>query len=82
MKELIKQVNSLPLIVKLLLCIPCIEIFYGICRIINGINKENLLWVVLGILTIIPGAAFMWIVDIIYVLLFGHAFLLGDSLLG
>lgn len=81
MKELIKQVNSLPLIVKLILCIPCIEIFYGICRIVQGINKNNLLWIILGILTIVPGAFFMWIVDLIYVLLKGHAFLLGEELL-
>ncbi len=82
MKDLIKQVNGLPLLVKVLLCIPAIEIFYGICRVVNGIAKNDVLWIVLAILTIIPGAFFMWIVDLIWVLWKGHAFLLGDELLG
>ena len=77
MQDLIKKVNSLPLIVKLLLCIPLVEIFYGICRVINQLSKGNILLLVLAVLTIIPGAAFMWLVDLICVLLNGHAFLLG-----
>jgi hypothetical protein len=80
MSDLIKQVNALPLIVKLLLCIPCVEIFYGICRVVNGVCKNNIVWIVLAILTIIPGAFFMWILDLIWVLLKGHAILLGDEL--
>ena len=82
MKSLIKQVNSLPLLIKLLLCIPAVEIFYGICRVINGIVKNNVLWIVLAILTIVPGAFFMWVLDVIWVLWKGHAFLLGNELLG
>lgn len=82
MNELIKQVNGLPLIVKLLLCIPCVEIFYGICRVVNGVVKGDLIWVVLAILTIIPGACFMWLLDVIWVLWKGHAILLGDEIFG
>lgn len=77
MKEFIKTVNSWPLIVKLLLCIPMVEIFYGICRIINQAAKGNLLMLVVAILTVIPGAVFMWLVDLVCVILYGHAFLLG-----
>jgi len=77
MKGIIKTVNSLPLIVKLLLCIPVVEIFYSICRVINGCARKNVLWIVLGILTIVPGAAFMWLVDLIWVIMTGHACLLG-----
>lgn len=79
MQDLIKQVNDLPLIVKLLLCIPVIEIFYGICRIVNQISKGEINWLylILAILTIFPGATFMWLVDIVCVLMNGHAFLLG-----
>ncbi len=82
MKELIAQVNGLPLIIKIILCIPCIEIFYGICRIIQGVNKNDVIWIVLGILTIVPGAFFMWILDVVWVLMFGHAIMLGDTLFG
>ena len=57
MQDLIKQVNGLPLIVKLLLCIPFVEIFYGICRVINQLTKGsiNILYLIVAILTIIPG---------------------------
>lgn len=77
MKGLIKTVNGLPLIIKLLLCIPAIEIFYSVCRVVNGVANKSVLWIVIGILTIVPGAVFMWLVDLICVLLNGHAFGLG-----
>lgn len=77
MKDFIKKVNNLPIIVRLLLCIPLVEIFYGICRVINQLAKGNILLLIVAILTIIPGAAFMWLIDLICVLFKGHAFLLG-----
>ena len=77
MRDFIKTVNKLPLIVKLLLCIPVVEIFYGICRIINQAARKDILLLIVAILTVIPGAAFMWLVDLVCVLLRGHAFLLG-----
>lgn len=80
MKDFINQVNGLPLIVKLILCIPCLEIFYGVCRIINGVVKNNVLWIVLAVLTVFPGAFFMWVLDLIWVLWKGHALLLGEEM--
>ncbi len=79
MQDLINKVNGLPLIVKLLLCIPVVEIFYGICRVLNQLTKPNIdaISLVLAILTIIPGAAFMWLVDLIWVLVYNRAFLLN-----
>lgn len=79
LKKLIETVNNLPLIAKVLLCIPVVEIFYGICRIINQAIKGtvDVLWLVVAILTVVPGAAFMWLVDLVWVLWKGHAFLLG-----
>lgn len=81
MQELLKQVSELPLIVKVLLCIPCVEIFYGVCRVVNGIVKNDAVWIIIAVLTIVPGAFFMWILDLIWVLTKGHAFLLGDEIL-
>ncbi|MGN0806956.1 MAG: hypothetical protein ACI4MN_00730 [Candidatus Coproplasma sp.] len=80
MKDFIKQVNGLSLVIKLLLCIPAVEIFYGVCRVINGVIKKDALWIVLAILTIVPGACFMWILDLVWVLTKGHAFLLGNEI--
>ena len=80
MKEFIDKVNELPLIVKVVLCIPCIDIFYGVCRIIQGLAKEDALWIVLGVLTVFPGAFFIWILDLVWVVWKGHALLLGDEM--
>lgn len=80
MKELINEVNSFPLIVKVLLCIPCVDVFYSICRIVQGAVKNDVVWLVLGILTVFPGAFFMWILDLVWVLLKGHAFMLGEEM--
>lgn len=79
MQDFIKTVNNLPFIVKLLLCIPCVNIFYSICRIINQATKSpiNALNLVLAILTVVPGAFFVWIIDIVWVISKGHAVLLG-----
>ena len=77
MKSLSKSVNGLPLIIMLLLCIPLVEIFYSICRVVNGVARKNILWIIFGILTIIPGAAFMWLIDLLWVLFKGHACGLG-----
>lgn len=77
MKGLINSVNKLPLILKLLLCIPGIDIFYGILRIINQFSKGHILLGVISILLIVPLTVAMWLVDIIWILVTGHACLLG-----
>ena len=82
MNEFIKQVNELPLVLKVILCIPVLDIFYSVCRVVNGVVKNDVLWIVLGALTVIPGAFFIWILDLIWVLLKGHAFMLGRTYLG
>lgn len=75
-------VDGLPLLAKVILCIPVLEIFYGICRVVNGVVKNDVVWIVLAVLTIIPGAFFMWILDLVWVLWKGHAILLGDTYFG
>ena len=80
MNELLKAVDEMPLIVKVILCLPCVDVFYGICRIVKGAVKNDLVWIVLAILTVFPGAFFMWILDLIWVLTKGHALLLGEDM--
>ncbi len=58
MKELIKAFDDLPLIVKVILCIPCLDIVWSVYKICKSADKSNVLGIVLGILTIIPGAFF------------------------
>ncbi|HIR38847.1 MAG TPA: hypothetical protein IAB90_00535 [Candidatus Coproplasma stercoripullorum] len=82
MQEFLRTVDGLPLVVKIILCIPVLDIFYSICRVIRGVAKGDVLWIVLGVLTVFPGAFFMWILDLIWVLLKGHGILMGETYLG
>ena len=82
MQEFLNEVNGLPLVVKVILCIPVLDIFYCVCRIVKGVVKGDVLWIVLGVLTVFPGAFFMWILDLIWVLLKGHGILMGETYLG
>ena len=82
MSDFLKAVDGLPLLAKVILCIPVLEIFYGICRVVNGAVKNDVVWIVLAVLTIIPGAFFMWILAFVGVVWKGPAFLLGDPYFG
>ncbi len=72
MKEIVKFFDNLPWIVKLILAFPFIDgIAYGIYRIAKGLDKNDLLMVVAGIVWILVGWAILWIIDLITVILHG-----------
>lgn len=71
MNDLIKTFDDLPLIVKVILCIPMLDIIWSIYKICRSVSKSNVLGIILGILTIFPGAFFIWIIDLVTVLLNG-----------
>ena len=72
MKDFLSAIDNLPKILKIILCIPALDIIWAIYRIIKGVTENNALLVVIGILWIIPGSMFGWIFDIITVILYGH----------
>ena len=72
MKNFIKAMNDLPWIVKLILCLPPIDIIWCITRLFRSLEKKNVLGIVLAILTIVPGATIVWIADLICVILKGE----------
>ena len=72
MKEFIKLMNDLPWIVKLILCIPALNIVWAIYRIVKGVSTQNLVLTVIGILWIVPGSVICWIFDLVTVLLYKH----------
>lgn len=65
MKQLIKSVENLPLIIKLILAIPGLDIFWNVFRVVRSLAKENILGAVLAVALIIIGIPFMWLVDLI-----------------
>ena len=69
MKSYIKFIDGLDWIVKLILCIPFLNILWAVYRICKGVVKENPILLIIGILWIIPGAAFLWAVDLVGLIL-------------
>ena len=71
MKDLIKAIDKLPWIVKLILCIPMLNIIWAIYRIVKGGTQNKGLILIAGILWIVPGAVICWVVDLISTILYG-----------
>ena len=65
MKELVKAMDNLPWIVKLIFALPGIDgIAWGIYRLVKGIAYNNMTLVIAGIVWIVVGWAILWILDI------------------
>lgn len=62
--------DNLPWIVKLLLCLPVLDIAWAIYRIIKGASQQKTLTLVFGILWIIPGSVICWVIDLVSTLIF------------
>lgn len=71
MKSLIKSIDNLPLIVKIILALPILDIVWVVYRLIRSIVHNNVLGIVLAVLLIVIGLPFLWLVDIITLLVLG-----------
>ena len=69
MKDFIKAMDDLPLILKIILALPALDIVWGIYRIVKGVACKNVVTLIFGILWIIPGSVICWILDIVTLLL-------------
>ena len=65
MKSFIKGMDGLALWIKIILALPILDIVWNVYRLVRSIDKGSVLGIVLGILLIIIGIPFMWLVDII-----------------
>lgn len=72
MKDIIKTVEGLPLIVKLILALPCLDVVWAVVRVIRSLAKNNLVGTIIAILLIVVGLPFVWLFDIICILLKGN----------
>ena len=67
MKDLIKAMDNLSWVVKLILCIPVLDIVWNVYRLLRSIDASNVLGIVLSIVLII-GAPIVWLIDLICVI--------------
>lgn len=72
MKQLIETIDNLPKIVKLILCIPMLDIVWWIYRICKSLDKNNIVGLVIAIILLFVGVPFMWLIDLICVLVKGN----------
>ena len=69
MKNLIKAVNDLPLIVKIILALPGLDIVWNIMRLIRSLDANNMVGIVLAVVILFVGIPFFWIIDILCLVL-------------
>ncbi len=65
MKDVVKAFDDMPWILKLVLCLPVLNIAWAIYRICKGADTKNTLMLIAGILWIFLGASILWLVDLI-----------------
>lgn len=72
MKNLIKAIDSLPTLLKIILALPALDIVWNVYRVARSLANDNLIGAVLGAVLIVVGIPFMWLVDILTLLFTGN----------
>ncbi len=71
MKDIVKNFDNLPLLIKLILALPALDIVWNIIRVCRSLAKNNTVNAIIAVILIIVGIPFMWLVDIICILFSG-----------
>jgi hypothetical protein len=69
MKSFVKAMDGFSKIVKIILALPFLDIVWVVYRLIKSISKKNTLGIVLAILLLIFGIPFLWLIDIITIII-------------
>ena len=69
MKDLIKSIDNLPKLIKLILAIPALDIIWVVYRLMRSLVKENTFGVVVAVVLIIVGLPWLWVIDLICIAL-------------
>ena len=72
MKSFIKAIDGLPLIVKIILCIPVLDFVWSVYKLFKSIEKNNVVGIIIGIVLLVFGCWFVWIIDLITLILKGQ----------
>lgn len=68
--EITKKFDELPLIVKILLALPFLDIVWVVYRLIKSIESKNTLGIILAVVLLVFGIPFLWLIDIITLALY------------
>lgn len=72
MKQFIVIMEKLPLLAKVLLALPFLDIVWVVYRVIRSIDAKSTFGIILAVIAIIVGIPFLWLVDMITILILGH----------
>lgn len=67
MKDLIKAMDNLPWLVKLILCIPALDIVWTVYRLLKSLVAGNTIAIILSIVLFFF-APFVWLIDLLCVI--------------
>lgn len=62
---MVSAFDNLPKWAKIILALPFLDILWVVYRLFRSIEKSNVLGIVLAVLLLIIGIPFLWLVDII-----------------
>lgn len=72
LKDLLKAFDKLPHVVKIILCVPFLDIVWAIYRIVKGVVKKDTALIVIGALWIIGGCTVTWVFDLVTTVMYGR----------
>lgn len=74
MKEFVQKLEELPLLAKIILALPVLDLVWMVYRVVKSYNNDDKLGIIVWL---IIGVAFGWnvfaLVDIVFILLTGNA---------
>ena len=72
MRDIIKAIDKLPFLAKLILALPGLGIFWAVYRLLRSLDRGNTVGIVLAVVLLFACPTFFWIVDVICLLLNGN----------
>lgn len=72
MKDIVKTFDNLPLILKLIVALPGLDIIWNIVRVCRSLAKNNTVNAVIAVILIFVGIPFVWLIDILCILFKGN----------
>jgi len=61
--------DNLPKWAKVVLALPCLDVVWVIYRLVKSLGKKQTLGVVLAVILIVVGLPWLWLLDIITIIL-------------
>ena len=72
MKDIVKTFDNLPLILKLILALPGLDIIWNVVRVCRSLAKNNTVNAIIAVILIFVGIPFVWLIDILFILFKGN----------